>query len=141
MPLGSLSKTRLLLFSVIYGLWVVNIAAFNGEAASELANQFLTLAERQRTSGPIMLAHRMTGITMMSVGDLVGGRAHLDRALSLYDPREHRDLETRFGTDPRVAILEWRSRTLLDALAIPRQLAMMSKFHSGARERLVTQQH
>ena len=110
--LGEPLEDALLLFSVIYGLWVVNIAAFNGEAASELATQFLTLAERQRTSGPIMLAYRMAGITKMSMGDFVSGRAHLDEALSLYDPKEHRDLETRFGTDARVAILEWRSRTL-----------------------------
>ncbi len=109
---GELLEEPLLLFSAIYGLWVVNIAAFNGDAARELASQFLTLAERQRASGPIMLAHRMTGMTMMSMGNFVGGRTHLDRALSLYNPMEHRDLETRFGTDARVAILEWRSRTL-----------------------------
>jgi predicted ATPase len=49
---------------------------------------------------------------MMSVGDIADGRAHLDRALALYDPAEHRILATRFGTDARIAILEWRSRTL-----------------------------
>jgi predicted ATPase len=51
-------------------------------------------------------------MTLMSTGDLADGRAHLDSALALYDPAEHRALATRFGTDARVAILEWRSRTL-----------------------------
>jgi predicted ATPase len=77
-----------------------------------LPAQFLALAEKQRMSGPLMLAHRMMGMTKMSIGHLADGRAHLDRALALYDPVMHRGLATRFGTDPRVAILEWRSRTL-----------------------------
>jgi class 3 adenylate cyclase/predicted ATPase len=110
--LGEPPEDPLLLFSVLYGFWVVNVAAFNGDAARELAAQFLALAERQRTTGPLMLAHRMMGMTMMSTGDLAHGRAHLDRALALYDPAEHSALATRFGTDARIAILEWRSRTL-----------------------------
>jgi class 3 adenylate cyclase/predicted ATPase/tRNA A37 threonylcarbamoyladenosine biosynthesis protein TsaE len=110
--LGEPPEDSLLLFSVLYGLWVVNVAAFNGAAARELAAQFLALAEKQRTTGPQMLAHRMMGMTMLSIGHLAEGRAHLDRALALYDPAEHRALATRFGTDARVASLEWRSRTL-----------------------------
>ena len=110
--LGEPPEDPLLLFSVLYGFWVVNVAAFNGGSAREVAAQFLALAERQRATGPLMLAHRMMGMTMMSTGDLADGRAHLDRALELYDPAEHRALATRFGTDARVAILEWRSRTL-----------------------------
>jgi class 3 adenylate cyclase/predicted ATPase len=110
--LGEPPEDPMLLFSVLYGFWVVNVAAFNGTAARELAAQFLALAEKQRTTGPLMLAHRMMGMTMMSIGHLDNGRAHLDRALALYDPAEHRALAIRFGTDARIAILEWRSRTL-----------------------------
>uniref|UniRef100_A0A973WR89 AAA family ATPase n=2 Tax=Bradyrhizobium quebecense TaxID=2748629 RepID=A0A973WR89_9BRAD len=109
---GEPSEDPLLLFSVLYGAWVLNVAAFNGEAAGALATQFMALAEKQRITGPLMLAHRMVGMTAMSTGDQVAGRRHLDRALALYDPAEHRALATRFGTDARVAILEWRSRTL-----------------------------
>ncbi|WP_456721277.1 MULTISPECIES: ATP-binding protein [unclassified Bradyrhizobium] len=109
---GEPSEDPLLLFSVLYGAWVLNVAAFNGEAAGALAAQFMALAEKQRMTGPLMLAHRMVGMTAMSTGDQVAGRRHLDRALALYDPAEHRALATRFGTDARVAILEWRSRTL-----------------------------
>ena len=110
--LGEPSEDPLLLFSLLYGAWVLNVAAFNGEAAGALATQFMALAEKQRMTGPLMLAHRMVGMTAMSTGDQVAGRRHLDRALALYDPAEHRALATRFGTDARVAILEWRSRTL-----------------------------
>jgi predicted ATPase len=110
--LGEPLEDPLALFSVLFGFWVGNVATFDGDAASALAAEFMALAEGQRMTGPLMLAHRMMGMTMMSTGDLANGRTHLDRALALYDPAEHRALATRFGTDARVAILEWRSRAL-----------------------------
>jgi class 3 adenylate cyclase/predicted ATPase len=110
--IGEAPKDPLMLFSAIYGFWVVNIAGFNGDAARELAVEFLCLAEKQNDTGPLLLAHRMMGVTLMSLGDLAQGKAHLDRALCLFNPAEHRDLAARFGTDAQVAILEWRSRTL-----------------------------
>ena len=45
-------------------------------------------------------------------GDFAEGRAHLDRAIALYDPSEHRALAARFGQDVRVAALSYRSWAL-----------------------------
>ena len=45
--LGEPPEDPLLLFSVLYGFWVANFVAFNGDAVRELAAQFLTLAEKQ----------------------------------------------------------------------------------------------
>ena len=45
----------------------------------------------------------------MLTGDIAEARAHLDQGIALYDPAEHRPLATRFGEDPRVAILFFRS--------------------------------
>ncbi|MCP3462927.1 adenylate/guanylate cyclase domain-containing protein [Bradyrhizobium sp. CCGUVB23] len=109
--IGEPPEDSLLLFSVIYGFWVVNIAAFNGDAAHELAYQFMQFATKQPNSGPLLLAHRMMGVTLMSVGIPATGKEHLDQAIALFDATEHRALATRFGTDAQVAILEWRSRT------------------------------
>ena len=100
------------LFSVFFGLWVVNVATFNANEARELSVKFLNLAQQQELSGPLMLGHRMMGMTLMSLGELMEGRAHLDRALAMSDPKEHRKLATRFGADALVAIFEWRSRAL-----------------------------
>jgi class 3 adenylate cyclase/predicted ATPase len=110
--IGEPPEDPLLLFSVIYGFWVVNIAGCNGDAARELAAQFWQLAAKQAGSGPLLLAHRMMGMTLMSVGSPMEGKEHLDRALALYDAAEHRGLAAHFGTDAQVAILEWRSRAL-----------------------------
>jgi predicted ATPase len=46
------------------------------------------------------------------LGDIAEGRAHLDKAMSLYDPAEHRLLGTRFGQEGGVAILSNRPLAL-----------------------------
>jgi hypothetical protein len=85
------------LFSV-YNIWVANVFASNGGVARDLAAQFLALAERQGATVPLM------------IGFLPDG--HLEPALSLYDPNEHRPLATRFRQDVAVNTLTNRSAVL-----------------------------
>jgi predicted ATPase len=109
--LGDAPEDPLLLFSVLYGFWVVNFVAFNGDAVRDLAAQFLALAENQRATAPLLVAHRLMGSSLLTTGeDLVEGRTHLDKAIALYDRAEHSPLATRFGQDVGVVILSWRSR-------------------------------
>jgi len=96
--LGEPVEDPLLLFSVLYGFWVANYVAFNGNATLELAVQFLALAEKKGATVPLMVGHRLMGTSLMSTGDIAPGRAHYDQALALYDPAEHRPLATRFGS-------------------------------------------
>ena len=110
--LGEPPEDPLLLFSVLYGFWVANFVAFNGDVMRELAAQFLALAEKQGATVPLMIGHRLMGISLLHTGDIAEGRAHFDQAIALYDPAEHRPLATRFGQDVRVAILSYRSLAL-----------------------------
>jgi class 3 adenylate cyclase/predicted ATPase len=107
--LGEPPEDPLLLFSVLYGFWVANLVAFNGDVMRELAVQFLALANKQRATGPLMMGHRLMGLSLLHTGDVVDGQAHLDRAITLYDPAEHRPLATRFGQDVGAATLSWKS--------------------------------
>jgi class 3 adenylate cyclase/predicted ATPase len=75
----------------------------------ELAVQFLALADKQRATGPLMMGHRLMGLSLLHTGDIVDGQAHLDRAIALYDPAEHRPLATRFGQDVGAATWSWKS--------------------------------
>jgi predicted ATPase len=109
---GEPPEDPLLLFSVLYGFWVLNYIAFNGGAARKLAAQFLTLAEKQGASGPLMIGDRVMGISLLSAGEMTQARAHLDRAMAIYDPTKHRQLATRFGQDNRVSVLSYRSWAL-----------------------------
>jgi class 3 adenylate cyclase/predicted ATPase len=110
--LGEPPEDPLLLFSVLYLFWVANCAAFNGDVMCELAAQFLTLAEKQKATVPLMIGHRLMGPSLLLTGNIAQGRAHLDRALALYDPAEHRPLATRFSQDAGVSILCYRSLSL-----------------------------
>ena len=110
--IGEPLEDPLLLFSVLYALWVGNVVAFNGDVARELAAQFLALAEQEATSAPKMIGHRLMGMSFLHVGEIAKGRVHLDRAIALYNPAEHRPLATRFGHDSGVSILCFRSMAL-----------------------------
>ena len=110
--LGEPLDDPLLLFSVLYGVWVANSVAFHGDKVRELAAQFLTLAEKQRETVPLMIGHRMMGFSLLMTGDLAESRTHLDRAVALYDPTEHRRLATRFGVDTGTLVLCYRSWAL-----------------------------
>ena len=110
--LGEPPEDPLLLFSVLYGFWVANYVAFNGDVMRELAAQFLALAEKQGATVPLMIGHRLMGTSLLYTGDIAEGRAHFDQAIALYDPAEHRPLATRFGQDVGVAILSYRSLAL-----------------------------
>jgi predicted ATPase len=110
--LGEPPQDPLLLFSVLYSFWVANYAAFNGDVMRELAAQFLALAEKQGATVPLMIGHRLMGMSLLNTGDIAEGRPHLDQALALYDPAEHRPLAARFGQDVAVAILSFRSTAL-----------------------------
>jgi predicted ATPase len=107
---GENPEDPLLLFSVLYGLWVANLVAFNSEVCIDLARQSLSLAEKAGTTGPLMVGHQMLGISLQTGGNIV--RAHYDQAIALYDPVEHRPLATRFGQDSRVVVLSRRSAAL-----------------------------
>ena len=110
--LGEPPEDPLLLFSVLYGFWVANAVAFHGDVAREFAAQFLALAEKQKAIVQLMVGHRLMGTSLLLTGDIAQGRTHLDQALALYDPAEHRPLATRFGQEIRVAILGHRSMAL-----------------------------
>ncbi len=110
--LGEPSEDPLLLFSVLYAFWVRNFVAFDGDVCRDLAAQFLALAEKQRATVPILNGHRLMGNSLLLTGDIAGGRAHLDQAVALYDPAEHRPLATQFGQDVGVAALSYRSQAL-----------------------------
>jgi predicted ATPase len=106
---GEPPEDPLLLFSVLYGFWVTNLVAFNGDVMRELAGQFLALADKQGATGPLMMAHRLMGLSLLHTGDIAGGQGHLDRAITLYNPAEHRPLATRFGQDIGAATFSWKS--------------------------------
>jgi class 3 adenylate cyclase/predicted ATPase len=110
--LGETPEDPLAAFSVLYGPWATSYVAFNGDMMCELAARFMTLAERQGATVPLMIGHRMVGLSLLSTGEIAQSRTHLDRSITLYDAPAHRSMATRFGHDNRVAALIYRSWAL-----------------------------
>ena len=110
--LGEPPEDPLLLFSVLFGFWIMNFTAFNGDAVLELAVQFLALAEKQGATAPLLIAHHVMGNSLTPTGDLAQGRAHFDRALALFDPVAHRALGAHFAIDVGCSTLFFRSWAL-----------------------------
>jgi hypothetical protein len=102
----------LLLYSVLYAFWVTKYVAFNGDVCRDLAAQFLALAEKQRATIPLMIGHRIMGISLLIAGDIAEARNNFDQAIALYDPAEHPPLAARFSVDSRMSILSYRSWAL-----------------------------
>jgi class 3 adenylate cyclase/predicted ATPase len=107
--LGESPEDPLLLLPVLYGVWAGSIVGFNGDVMRELAVKFLALVDKQRATGPLAVGHRVMGLSLLHTGDIAGGRAHLDRAITLYDPAEHGPLAMHFGQDVGAASLSWKS--------------------------------
>src|ERR1700741_4770327 len=90
--LGEPPEDPLLLFSILYGFWATNYVGHNGDALRELASQFLTLAQKQTATGPLGVSDRLMGSSFSTTGDVVQGRKHLDKAITLYDRAVHSPL-------------------------------------------------
>jgi class 3 adenylate cyclase/predicted ATPase len=107
--IGEPAEDPLLLFSLLYAFWVASFVAFRGDMMRELAAQFLALADKQGAVIPRMVGHRNMGVSLLHTGDIEGALGHIDQAMALYDPVEHRQLATRFGQDVRVALSFYQS--------------------------------
>ena len=110
--LGEPPEDPLLLFRVLNAFWAANLMAFNGDACRDLAAQYLALAKKQRATAPLMTGHRMMGISLLHTGHFAEAREHLDKALPLHDPAEHRPPATRFSSEGAVLVLSHRSSIL-----------------------------
>jgi predicted ATPase len=84
---------------VLYGLWVSNHNAGAIAAALEHAANFLSLAQAQTSSGPLLVGHRTLAYSLMLSGDYRAALTHYETAASLYRPDEHRDSAFRYGQD------------------------------------------
>jgi predicted ATPase len=65
--------------------------------ARELAEQFFSLAQRQRDTAPAVQAHYILGTTLFLLGEFVSAHAHVEQVCVLYDPQQHRALAFIYG--------------------------------------------
>ena len=59
-----------------------------------------------------MAAHGSLGVTLFFLGEFAAARAHLEEAIALYDPEQHRSLASLYAADTGVASLCFAAVTL-----------------------------
>ena len=97
-------------FSVLRGLWSSTLNAGNIAAALEHATNFLSFAQSQPSSGPLLVGHGALAYSLILTGDYRAALEHAEAAASLYRPDEHRDSALHYGQDIGVSafsVLSW----------------------------------
>src|SRR5262249_13327907 len=92
-------------FSVLRGLWVYDLVRSEWQAAGDLAEEMLALADDQQNIGYKLESQRALGMTFLWRGMIVRARGHLEEGRRLYDPEQHRIHAFRYGNDPGIACL------------------------------------
>jgi class 3 adenylate cyclase/tetratricopeptide (TPR) repeat protein len=98
------------LFRALLGLRFYYTALGELQAARELGEQMLQLAQGAADTELIVEANYALSVPLHFLGEFVSARAHLEQSIELYDPDRHRDHAVRYGQDPGVvarALLGW----------------------------------
>src|SRR5262249_52897843 len=97
--------------------------------------QCLSLAQRHQDPALLLEAHMVMGVTLLQLGELTSGLEHLEHAIALYDPQQHRALTFLYGEDPGMVCLSWAALTLW-CLGYPHQA--LERMHEAL---LLAQEH
>jgi predicted ATPase len=89
---------------VLWGLWAFHTVRAELGTAREIAEEFLVLGERLPYAGIATRGHLMMGVTLLHQGEFSLALEHLEKALSVYDHKLHRDDALLYGQNPGVAI-------------------------------------
>ena len=122
------------LFTVMWGLWSFYTVRAELQIAKELADQFLTMAEKQQDPALLVTAHVTMAVLLHNLGEPLYARAHLEQALALYGPQQHHFLISHFGHDEGLSGLVFAAHALW-YLGYPDQaMAKIGEALSLARE-------
>jgi TOMM system kinase/cyclase fusion protein len=101
------------LFPVLWGFWRFYNNRGEPHRARTLGEQLLSLAHQTHDSALLLEAHHTLWATLVSSGELVAARAHLEQGISLYDASQHRSHAALYGGhDPGVCCFSHAAWTL-----------------------------
>ena len=91
--------------STYYGLWAGHLLRGELEAMDEVSSAALELLDHCPGIREASIAHRMRGTTHWYQGDFANARAHLERALAMFDPGA--TATSHFGSGMTSAFPAW----------------------------------
>jgi predicted ATPase/class 3 adenylate cyclase len=109
-------------FSVLRNLATFHLYRGEFEKTASVGRELLELAEQEHDVGLQVEGQLVLGSSIALLGDLPSGLDHLDRAITLFDPRRHQPGRFRLGPSPGV-VPYTTSAFLLWLLGYPDQAA------------------
>ncbi|HZO82298.1 MAG TPA: adenylate/guanylate cyclase domain-containing protein [Candidatus Binataceae bacterium] len=103
---------------VMMGLWAFYLVRGDIRTSEKVALEALELADRLQVPALQMEAHLRAGISRLMMGWPAVAREHLERALALWVPDEHRSHALIYGQDPGMAIHAYLGWAVLE-LGLP----------------------
>ena len=113
-------------FQVLRGLWVVHEMRAELRTARKLSEQLLALAQHLDDPDLLIEVHRALGNTLLWIGEFTHAREHLQKAVALHNPEQHKALAFQYGTDPRTVCLLYETLALW-VLGYPEQALQKSR--------------
>jgi predicted ATPase len=114
------------LFVALRGLWRLYQSGGRLPMAREVAEQLLSLAQRQHDATRLLVAHTSLGATLSYMGAFSAARPHLEQGIALTDPEVERTLTVRYGIAPGMQCLS-NAATTLWCLGAPDQALARSQ--------------
>ncbi len=119
---------------VLWGLWVFHALKAELSTALEIATELLRLAERLPYPGLALRGHWAIEITFTHQGEFALAVEHFDKAVSLYEPDQHRDDAFLYALNPGVALRCFAAWSLWFVGQPDRALALMREAVALARD-------
>lgn len=95
-------------FLVLLGLCNFYMSQGKLQAALEIGERLLTLAQKTQDPELLAVAHRALGVPLGQLGEFARARGHFEHGIALYDLRQYRSPALRYGGyDPLMACLCW----------------------------------
>ncbi|UTW13166.1 adenylate/guanylate cyclase domain-containing protein [Marinobacterium rhizophilum] len=99
-------------FTALFGLDAYYLVGGELQAALDMAEQLLQLAEREQDTDFLLEAYGSVGVVLLPLGELAPARDRLEQGAALYDPEQHRAHAFLYGLDPGVLCLCYLAFTL-----------------------------
>ena len=97
-------------FQALFGLWGNSWMGGKNDEALAMANEFLSRSRETSDNILLMVAHRVMGSTLLTIGDFQTSRRHFEESIALSNSEGRQPIYARYMVEPQVAsllLLSW----------------------------------
>jgi tetratricopeptide (TPR) repeat protein len=97
-------------FQALFGLWGHSWMGGKNDQALAMANDFMAKSRASADSDLLMMAHRILGSTLLTIGEFESSRQHFEETIALSSTTKRRPLYDLYMVEPQVAsllLLSW----------------------------------